>query len=156
MFFVSTNDEGSPVADHQFFLYRYFIIRTTNQTSLLDSQGTKEQMVIDVLKDAMEEKRVDFTYWKTPNILYLEMSLEDRLLYFRYAKTIKRQKKVDGGTDVVEVEDTELKVAVVVFDTKNQFILIQNKTSVFNNTAQGHIAILLRVCACICRKTQTF
>ena len=117
-----------------YHLYRYFILPSSNQLTIMNLTVNKEDLVANIWKDLLEAGKTDFIYRGMRFIIYGKKTHENELYFFRIAKENVSREYKEGEKDVIETDDTNLSVVNFVAHIKTQLILIQKNTVAFKET----------------------
>lgn len=118
-----------------FYAFRYMVTPFERQTSLIHEWEalSKEELMHKAFADLSSEPKVSFIHGKKRFLFFSITSYRERLFVYNFAKELKGVKAVEGATDIELVEDERLKHIMLFVHTGYQIILIERKTTAFQN-----------------------
>lgn len=118
-----------------FYAFRYMVSPSDKQASLLHEweEKTKEELVHEIFLDIASEHKLSYLQGKKRFLFFHVTDYNNNMFVFNFAKQKEGRKAIEGDTDIELVEDTQLKHIMLFIHTEYQIILIERKTTAFQN-----------------------
>ncbi len=117
-----------------FYIYRYNIIEGEQLELSFDSHGhNKENYINNIILNLSRNRKTKWSY-KGHEYIFYGWGNDKSLIIGKLAKQHDEEVLTEGETDIEERLLHALKFVYIIIDLTSQIFLIENKTSVFNET----------------------
>ncbi|SHE95061.1 hypothetical protein SAMN02745195_01531 [Thermoanaerobacter uzonensis DSM 18761] len=117
----------------EFYMYRYFLIKTEQITMFPEEEDDKVKIIYNFFSELEDTKKYEKTTKKGKNILFLTKKTNNHLYLCKFASEKIRKKHEPTENDIKILLEPDYPFVYVVFDLKRQLILVQHKSSVFQD-----------------------
>jgi hypothetical protein len=127
----------------KYYSYRYFLVSASRIKSMFPK--SKNEVIAGLKNNLREIVRISEEYKQRKYLLYFIEAMTENLYLLKLARERHYNKHEAGEKDIETAEDTEFPFVYIIIDFSRQIILIQKKTSVFQNisTSQNILQLLI-------------
>jgi hypothetical protein len=121
----------------KYYAYRYFLVPFDQVSVFQNSVGSKNDIIINILKKVEEQNKTSKIISNTRYLVYYIGRIDNDTVVYKFAKEKKITLREEGDYDIEDKRDFDYPYIYFIINYKHQIILIQKNTSVFNHTSDA-------------------
>lgn len=116
---------------YDYLCYRFFLVPENDQLTLFPN--SREKIINEFIDYLKSNIKIGIRYRGVKYLLYLDKEVEKSVFICKLAREKHHTKYDEGELDLEPKEDIEFPFVFIVMDLKKQIVLVQKKTSVFQD-----------------------